>query len=184
MEELAKPENLQKAQSYVDFVKNNLEPLAEHLKVSVEWLWNILVMQARVEAIVYLLICLSMFATTISLSIIFFKSLKKARFGSSYIHTDTAYIHKKTGKVVDWSLWYDHKQDYDVVKVDNKTNTQGYIAWFSGIGLALMILTSTITTASSLKVIVTGLVNPEFRAIEKVVEYAKPAANNATQGGN
>lgn len=175
MEELAKPENLDKAQTYIDFVKNNLEPLAEHLKVSVEWLWGILVKQARVEAIVYLLISIGLFITSVSLAIVFFKAIKKARFGSGYGTPKTVYIHKKTGEEVEWDVWYDDKKDYDVVNASNKTNTQGYVAIVSGVMWIIMSIASTVTTATNLKIIVTGLVNPEFRAIEKIVEYAKPA---------
>ena len=180
--ELAKPENLEKAQQYVDFVKNNLEPLAQHLKVSVEWLWDILVMQARVEAIVYLIVCLGMFTTTATLSIIFFKNIKKAKFKQGYRDTIREYKHKKTGTTIesltdDW----ENKKDYELFENHNKTNTQGYISYISGGLLAFMILTSTITTATSLQIIVTGLVNPEFRAIEKIVEYAKPQVTNTQE---
>lgn len=178
-EEITKPENLQQAQQYIDFVKNNLEPLAQHLKVSVDWLWNILVQQARVEAIVYLIICLSMTATTIGLSVIFFKHMKKATFKKGYSNTTKIYTHKKTGDQIesltdDW----DNRKDYTLTMTINETNNAGYISIFSGILMVVMIVTSLVTTASSLKIIVTGLVNPEFRAIEKIVEYAKPAANN------
>ena len=176
MEQLAQPENLQTAQTYIDFVKNNLEPLAEHLKVSVEWLWNILVMQARVEGIIYLLVCISMFITAFSLYIVFFKNIKKARFGDGYGGRETIYLNKKTGEETDWDGWYKNKKNYEVVKTaSNKTNTAGYISLISGIAMGIMLLLSVTTTTTSVERIVTGLVNPEFRAIEKIVEYAKPA---------
>ena len=143
-------QSLQNMQQYVDFVKNNLEPLAQHLKVSVEWLWNILVMQARVEAIVYLVVCIFMAMTTITLMTMFFKHLKKT----------------------EW-----HRSNYDMF--GGPSNKEGVVALVTGIGAALMLLVSVITTSSNLYVIVTGLVNPEFRAIEKIVEFAKPAAEEA-----
>lgn len=178
-EEVVKPENLQNAQQYVDFVKNNLQPLADHLKVSVEWLWQILVQQARVEAIVYLIVCLSLTATTIGLSIIFFKHMKKATFKRGYSNHTKIYTHKTTGEQIesltdDW----DNRSKYTLTVEPNETNNSGFIAYITGPLLILMIITSLVTTTSSLKIIVTGLVNPEFRAIEKIVEYAKPAANN------
>jgi hypothetical protein len=178
MENAIKPENLEKAQLYVDFVKNNLEPLAQHLKVSVEWLWNILVMQARVEAIVYLLLSIGMFITTIILSIMFFKNIKKATFKKGYKDTIQTIKHKKTGEIID-SLTDDwgHKKDYEITSAPNETNISGYISIVTGIAMVFMLLTSVVTTASNLKIIVTGLVNPEFRAIEKIVEYAKPATH-------
>lgn len=178
------PEKLNEAQQYIDFVKTNLEPLAQHLKVSVEWLWDILVMQARVEAIVYLIICLSMSITTVSLGFIFFKSLKKATFYR--IGGQSKYVHKKTGKEIPdiYDIDYSEMDKYEKRYEKNQTNTHGYVAWTTGVGAALMIFVSSITMASSLERIVTGLVNPEFRAIEKIVEYAKtnnPQNNNQEQ---
>lgn len=177
--ELAKPENLQTAQQYIDFVKNNLQPLADHLKVSVDWLWNILVQQARVEAIVYLIVCLSMTATSIGLWILFYKNIKKATFKKGYSDHKKIYTNKKTGDQIesltdDW----DNRKDYALTMTPNETNKEGVISWVSGILLIFMIISSVVTTTSSLKIIVTGLVNPEFRAIEKIVEYAKPAAQS------
>lgn len=177
-EEVVKPENLQNAQQYVDFVKNNLQPLADHLKVSVEWLWQILVQQARVEAIVYLIIVIVLSVKSIILLTIAYKNWKKARFGSSYAREQTIYIHKKTGKEVDWDTWWDKKSQYDVVKTNNSTNREGHIAIWAGVSGGLLSLATVVTLTTALPIIVTGLVNPEFRAIEKIVEYAKPAANN------
>lgn len=142
--------NIENAQQYVDFVKDNLQPLAEHLKVGVDWLWSILVMQARVEAIVYLIIAVSMTITTAALIRTFFKYLKNT----------------------EW-----HKSSYDLI--GGPTNKEGAVALVAGIGSVVMLIATGLTTSNTLYPIVTGLVNPEFRAIEKIVEFAKPKVDEA-----
>lgn len=138
-------QNLEPAQTYLDFVKNNLEPLAKHLQVSVEWLWDILVMQARVEAIVYLIVLVSLAVTTITVSTIFMKDIKKAKW---------------------------HKERFDMI--GSPMNNEGFTAAITGVLSLILILASLITAGSTTYIIVTGLVNPEYRAIEKIVEFAKP----------
>lgn len=183
MEEAVKNSNLETAQTYIDFVKTNLEPLAQQLKVSVEWLWDILVMQARVEAIIYLVVCVAMFITSLILARVFFKSIKTARFNNgSMRNNQTWYVHEKTGKKIkhlgeDW----DNRERYEQVEVDNSTDRNGWISYISGIGAAFLILVGIITSASSLEVIVTGLVNPQYRAIEKIVEFAKPKVEEVVE---
>lgn len=141
------PEKLKEAQVYVDFVKTNLEPLAEHLKVSVEWLWNILVNQVRVEAIVYLAIIILLTIKASVLLFIAFKSMKKAKFGKgSY-------------------SW--------VSENDRYTNTHGYITYWCGAIGAILMVVATITTVSLMPKIVTGLVNPEYGAIERIIQFSK-----------
>ena len=137
----ATPENLKTAQTYVDFVKTNLEPLAHQIGVSVEWLWNILVTQARVEAIVMLIILSLLFIKTIIAFIVMAKSFKKATF-SNY----------SSGEEV---------------------NRHGIVVFSSGgIGIILSVALF-IATPSMMPTIVTGLVNPQFRAIEQIVNFAK-----------
>lgn len=138
-------QNLETAQTYLDFVKNNLEPLAKHLQVSVEWLWDILVMQARVEAIVYLIVLVSLTVTTVTVSTIFMKNIKKAK----------------------WK-----KDPYDMI--GSPMNNAGFVAAITGVLSLILIITSLITAGNTTYTIVTGLVNPEYRAIEKIVEFAKP----------
>jgi small-conductance mechanosensitive channel len=169
-------QNLDQAQTYIDFVKTNLEPLAQQLKVSVNWLWNILVQQARVEAIVYLIICVSMLLTAAFLTRLFFKSFKTATFRNGY-SSRYEYKHNKTGGVIPTlSLDWEDRKNYTQVEVINETNRDGVISYISGIGAAVLIVAGIVTSSTSLPIIVTGLINPEYRAIEKIVEFAKPAA--------
>lgn len=135
------PENLEQAQTYIDFVKTNLEPLANQIGVSVEWLWNILVNQARVEAIVMLIVLLFFTVKIAIFATVAIKSLKKATF----------YNYKGT-----------------------VTNRQGYTVYWFGIPAGILSVLLAIATPIMLPTIVTGLVNPQFRAIEKIVEFAKP----------
>lgn len=175
------PENLQQAQQYIDFVKNNLQPLAEHLKVGVEWLWQILVNQVRVEAIVYLAIIILLSIKSTTLLVIAFKSFKKARFYNYRSSNETLYIHKKTGAVANWDTWYDNKNNYDVVKADNRTNLQGYLVYWCGISGGVLMLFTAILSACSMPKIVTGLVNPEYGAMERIVQFSQgkvPTAQN------
>jgi hypothetical protein len=174
------PDKLQETQQYIDFVKNNLAPLAEHLKVSVEWLWQILVNQVRVEAIVYLVIIVMLSIKSAVLLTVAFKSFKKARFGANTYNPEPAYIHKKTGEQADWSAWYDHKKDYDVVRLENKTNLHGHLVYWCGIGGVTLGLVTTIIAATVMPKIVTGLVNPEYGAIERIVQFSQgkiPSSN-------
>lgn len=178
VEEIVKPENLEKAQTYIDFVKKNLEPLAEHLKVGVDWLWDILVQQVRVEAIVYLIIVILLTVKSIVLLVIAFKALKKAKFRVPY-GTTTAYKHKKTGVEIESELddW-EHRTEYQKVYKTNKTNTSGYVAiWCGIVGVALSVV-SAMTMAATLPKIVTGLVNPEYGALERVIEFSKGQTQN------
>lgn len=175
------PDKLEDAQQYVDFVKNNLEPLAQHLKVSVEWLWGILVNQVRVEAITYLVIIVLLSIKASILLFIAFKSFKKARFQSGYRSEEIAYVNKKTGATVDWNTWYDNKQDYDTVKYQNKTNFQGQLVYWCGLSGAALMLTSTIIATTTLPKIVTGLVNPQYGAIERIVQFSKGNIPSVTE---
>lgn len=167
------PDKLKDTQQYIDFVKNNLEPLAAHLKVSVQWLWNILVNQVRVEAIVYLVVIIMMAIKSTILLTIAYKAFKKAKFRKGYNGDIKIYKHKKTGQIVDWDTWWDKKKDYDVIIQKNETNTQGYIAYWCGAAGVTLALVSTITAAAAMPKIVTGLVNPEYGAIEHIVEFSK-----------
>lgn len=178
----APEKNLENIQTYIDFVKTNLEPLAEQLKVGVDFLWGILVKQAQVEAIVHLVIAASFFVTTAILFRIFFVHFKKGSFGGEFTSDKRVVKHKKTGKEIrsilnDW----EHRDDYvEIVIPAVKTDRDGVVAIISGSLCGLMLLTSVIATSSSLPIIVTGLVNPEYRAIEKIIDFAKPAAQKAT----
>lgn len=160
------PDNLKEAQTYIDFVKTNLEPLAQQLKVSVEWLWNILVQQARVEAITYIVIGVAMGFLSTMLITIGFRTLRKA-----YVFEDqTKYDYGKsrnvkTGKKIE-------------VVADESKQAIGMTCL---IAAGLIILVSTITLLTSANTIVTGLVNPEYRAIEKIVEFSKPVAKEAQE---
>lgn len=175
------PEKLQETQQYIDFIQKNLEPLAEHLKVGVEWLWQILVQQVRVEAIVYLAIIVLMTIKASILLFIAYKSFKKAKFGSAYERTKTIYVNTKTGEEVDWDTWYDDKKLYTTKIVDNSTNMYGYLVYWCGIsGIVLTILVSIITAVAMPK-IVTGLVNPEYGAIERIVQFSKGQIPNQGQ---
>lgn len=173
-------ENLETTQVYIDFVKNNLEPLAQHLKVGVEWLWDILVMQARVEAISLLVvsIILSIFAA-IALRV-FFKNLNKARY-VPYTSVRTVYKHKTNGTTIESRLddW-ENRDEYTAETISN-SNKEFYTALVSGILSILLLIISLSASLSNLSTIVTGLVNPEFRAIEKVVEFAKPKVEQASE---
>lgn len=172
--------NLQNVQTYIDFVKTNLEPLAQQLKVGVDFLWSILVNQARVEAIVYLILAVSLLITTTFFVSLFFRSMKNAKFGSSY-GKSYIYVHKKdktrTAEYLT-DVWED-RDNYVQVSLEKNTNREGVIAIVSGIVGGLFMITSICVSASSMPTIVTGLVNPEYRAIEKIVEFAKPAAEKA-----
>lgn len=112
----------------------------------------------------------------------FFVHLKKGSFGSDFTSDRRVTKHSKTGKEIrsvldDW----DNRKDYvEVVIPAQKTDRNGVVAIVSGCLCALMLLISVISTSTSLPIIVTGLVNPEYRAIEKIVEFAKPAAEKAT----
>lgn len=165
-----KEPDLEKTQEYINFVKQNLEPLAKEIGTSVEWLWGILVQQARVEAITWLVVVILLTVKSFIFLLIAYKSYKKATFYSPY-STDK-WKHKKTGEIVDYYETGDITE-YEKVPAD-KTNLEGHLVyWCTPIGIALMVLS--ITTATlSLPVIVTGLVNPEYRAIERIVEFAKP----------
>lgn len=170
------PDKLKEAQLYIDFVKNNLQPLADHLKVSVEWLWQILVNQVRVEAIVWLVVLVALSVKGSVLIYIAFKAHKKAKFGSGY-GTTTVLVHKKTGNEIESELddWENRKQYKKVIR-SNKTNIHGYITEWAGVaGVALLIISSIVAGVSMPK-IVTGLVNPEYGALERIVDFAK---NNA-----
>lgn len=171
--------NLQNVQTYIDFVKTNLEPLAQQLKVGVDFLWNILVKQAQVEAIVHLIIMASLLITTSILARIFFKNFKDATFGSGI--ATTKWVNKKTGKKVTYSFDKTGRdEDWSHETIVSNTNKHGLISWFTGGSALLMILIGVLTAPASLSIIVTGLVNPEYRAIEKIVEFAKPAAEKAS----
>lgn len=139
--------NLENVQQYVDFVKENLQPLADHLKVGIDWLWQILVMQARVEAITLLIICVIMSTLGLSLLISFFYNMKRA----------------------EWDGY------------GGAENRHGVLAWITGIGAGLMLVINVIALPANLPTIVTGLVNPEFRAIEKIVEFAKPNVEKVSE---
>lgn len=138
------PEKLKETQEYIDFVKNNLEPLAGHLKVGVDWLWQILVNQVRVEAIVYLVVIVLMSIKASTLLFIAYKASKKAVFGHGY----------------SWEKGV-------------TTNVQGYIVYWCGIGGAVLLAASTLTAAFAMPKIVTGLINPEYGAIERIVQFSQ-----------
>lgn len=175
-------EGLKDAQEYIDFVKTNLEPLAEHLKVSVEWLWQILVNQARVEAIVYLVIWVMISFTTVTLTTLFFRHIKGAKFQRGFSDNIRVYVHKKTGRRIDSLLEdWDNREKYEPFDEGNKTNVSGYISYISGIGALVAMAVSLLYSTVALPIIVTGLVNPEYRAIEKIVEFAKPKAKQVVE---
>jgi len=173
-------QNLNNIQQYVDFVKTNLEPLAQQLKVGVDFLWGVLVKQAQVEAIVYLIISISLALTTFFLTVMFFKFIKKATFGSDYHREYSVYKHKKTGKEISTPLddW-ENREQYEKFSRERVQNRYGTLSIITGIGASIMLLVSIITSATNLPIIVTGLVNPEFRAIENIVNFAKPKVEEA-----
>ncbi len=147
--------NLDKTQEYVDFIKTNLEPLAKYLKVSIEWLWHIIVQQARVEAITYIVVGIVLSLVSIGLFMFGMKTLKRM----SYQEDETEYNYEK----------------HAAVKTGRKVTK-----YASGIELAVIpliasgiIMAANVTTfVINAPVVVTGLVNPEYRAIEKIVEFA------------
>lgn len=175
------PENLETTQVYIDFVKNNLEPLAQHLKVGVEWLWDILVMQARVEAISLLIVSIILSIFTAVAMRVFFKNLKNARYVGDFSGRRVVYVHKTTGARISSRLddW-ENRDDYTGEEV-SRSNKEFYTSVISGIVSLVLLISSLSASLGNLSTIVTGLVNPEFRAIEKVVEYAKPKVEKADE---
>lgn len=186
MEQLATPENLQQTQQYVDFIKTNLQPLADHLKVGIEWLWNILVNQVRVEAIVYLIVIVLLVIKSTTLLIIAYKSLKKATFYKYLSSSErTIYVHKKTGEVVDWDTWYEDKKSYNIKQRENTTNIYGYLTYWCGTGGVLLMIFTSILSATAIPKIVTGLVNPQYGALERIVQFSQgKIPNQENKQGN
>lgn len=148
----APEKNLDNIQTYIDFVKTNLEPLAQQLKVGVDFLWNILVKQAQVEAITLLIICVMLSFSAFIAGILFVRSVRLAKWKDA----------------PGYAILNKHPDNHHAIMV-----------WFYGIPTAFLLLSSVIATSTNLPVIVTGLVNPEYRAIEKIIEFAKPAAEKA-----
>lgn len=167
---VATPDNFDTAQKYINFVKDNLEPLAQQIGVSVEWLWKILVQQARVEAIIYLAVSLSISITAIIFIRMFFKNIKLARWGS--YGERKIYKHNETGVEVEYSdLDWSKRTEYDIIHIADKANVESVFTVIGGTVGAVMMLVSIILASSSMQTIVTGLVNPEYRAIEKIVDF-------------
>lgn len=166
--------NLEQAQEYIEFVKQNLEPLAHHIEVSVEWLWNILVQQARVEAITYILVITLLSFKVVVLAVIASKSLKKATFSSG--GGGLLYKNTKTGATIASRLqdWDNHEDYIEVTRQSVNTNKHGYIVYWTAVPAAILAIFTMIITSISAPIIITGLVNPQYRAIEKIVEFAKP----------
>jgi len=174
-------QNLDNIQTYIDFVKTNLEPLAQQLKVGVDFLWGILVKQAQVEAIVYLVIYGLLILTAVGSGFAFFYYFKRARYADDYASNNVTYVNKKTGKTYGyWDFPYGEDKDKDFFKLVDKTNKEAYLCTVLGILFVLHLVAVPVTIVSTLPTTVTGLVNPEYRAIEKIVDFAKPKVEEAT----
>lgn len=152
-EALTKPENLDKAQAYIDFVKQNLEPMAHQLGVSIEWVWNILVQQARVEAVVCLIVIAALVIKLIVLGVVVLRALPKATF---YDETKVKYS---------WGT--ETRRSFN-------PNIYGKVVTYGGWALLALTFITFVVTSSTLVTAVTGLVNPQYRAIEKIVQFAQP----------